>query len=54
VDGVARFWPSGWPSRALLWICALKGLSRFDDYRFINNRPDEGLPASSVTSIVET
>lgn len=41
-------------SRGFLWFVTAEGLSRFDGYRFINYRREEGLPTSSVNDLLIT
>jgi ligand-binding sensor domain-containing protein/signal transduction histidine kinase len=40
-------------SRGFLWFSTVNGISRFDGTRFVNYGSQDGLPTSSVSSIVE-
>jgi len=41
-------------SRGFLWFCTGDGLSRFDGSRFVNYNVEDGLPSTSINSLLET
>ena len=41
-------------SLGFLWFATTEGLSRFDGYEFKSFTPEQGLPGSYVTQIIET